>query len=302
MADAGLRRGEVDATAIGFRLGPRLNAAGRIDNAMLAYKLLASREPLETRELAEQLGRLNERRQKLTEKTVAEAEAQVEADDPAAYLYLAASKNFAPGIVGLAASRLTEAYYRPSVVVELGEEKSRGSCRSIPEFDITQALETCRELLERFGGHAAAAGFTVPTRKLEELRGRLQDLAAEQLAGVDLRPTLTIDAQLPLETVDWATQALLSQLEPCGIANPQPVLLSPGVAVADRRAIGHERRHLKLSVRDERGVAWDAIYFRQGHLAAEIPACVDVAYTLEINEWNHQKRLQLNVQDMRPAG
>lgn len=302
MADAGLRRGEVDATTIGFRLGPRLNAAGRIDKAMLAYKLLTSCELLETKGLAEQLGRLNERRQKLTEETVAEAEAQVQAGDPAAYLYLAASESFEPGIVGLAASRLTEAYYRPSVVVELGEEKSRGSCRSIPEFDITKALETCRELLERFGGHAAAAGFTVPTRKLEELRCRLQDLAAEQLAGVDLRPTLTIDAQLPLETVDWATQALLSQLEPCGIANPQPVLLSQGVTVGDRRTIGTEGKHLKLSLRDDRGVAWDAIFFRHGQLAAEIPARVDVAYTLEVNEWNHRKRLQLNVQDLRPAG
>jgi len=302
MADAGLRRGQVDATAIGFRLGPRLNAAGRIDQAILAYRLLTSREPLETKELATKLGQLNEIRQRLTEETVAEAEAQVEATDPAAYLYLAASQNFLPGIVGLAASRLTEAYYRPSVVVELGDEKSRGSCRSIPEFNITRALDQCGNLLDRFGGHAAAAGFTVPTRNLEELRKRLQAIASEKLSDVDLRPTLTIDAQVPLETVNWATQALLSQLEPCGMANPQPVLLSPGVDVRDRRAIGNDGKHLRLSLRDERGAAWDAIFFRQGHLAAEVPARVDVAYTLEINEWNHQKQLQLNVQDIRPAG
>jgi single-stranded-DNA-specific exonuclease len=301
MADASLRRGEVDATAIGFRLGPRLNAAGRIDKAMLAYMLLTSLEPLETKELAGKLGKLNEIRQRLTEETVAEAEAQVQAADPGAYLYLAASENFQPGIVGLAASRLTEAYYRPSVVVELGEKKSRGSCRSIPEFNITQALQECGDLLDRFGGHAAAAGFTVPTQRLEDLHQRLQAIAAEELSGVDLRPTLTIDAQVPLEMVDWSTQALLSQLEPCGIANPQPVLLSPGVAVEERRAIGNDGQHLKLSLRDERGAAWDAIFFRQGHLAAELPASVDIAYTLEVNEWNHRKRLQLNVQDMRPA-
>ena len=302
MAEAGLRRGDVDATAIGFRLGPRLNAAGRIDKAMLAYNLLTSREPLETRELAGELGRLNEIRQRLTEETVAEAEAQVQAADPAAYLYLAASERFQPGIVGLAASRLTEAYYRPSVVVEMGHEKSRGSCRSIPEFNITQALEECQDLLDRFGGHAAAAGFTVPTPKLEDLRQRLQAIATEKLSGVDLRPTLTIDAQVPLETVNWATQDLLTKLEPCGMANPQPVLLSPGVAVRGRRPIGNDGKHLKLSLRDEQGAAWDAVFFRQGHLATELPARVDVAYTLEVNEWNHQKRLQLNVQDMRPAG
>ncbi|MFN2186343.1 MAG: single-stranded-DNA-specific exonuclease RecJ, partial [Anaerolineae bacterium] len=149
MADASVRRGAVDATAIGFRLGPRLNAAGRLEHAMLAYDLLTNTDPLETKELAGQLGRLNQRRQELTEKTVAEAEAQLQAGDPDAFLYLVASHEFEPGIVGLAASRLTEAYYRPSVVVELGDEESRGSCRSIPEFHITKALDQCQDLLVR---------------------------------------------------------------------------------------------------------------------------------------------------------
>jgi single-stranded-DNA-specific exonuclease len=301
MADAGLRRGEVDATAIGFRLGPRLNAAGRIDTAMLAYRLLTSRDPLETRELAGTLGQLNQRRQELTEQTVAEAEAQVLADDPDARLFLAASPGFLPGIVGLAASRLTEAYYRPSVVVERGEEESRGSCRSIPEFDITAALDQCADLLIRHGGHAAAAGFTVATDKLDLLRRRLQAIAAEQLAGVELRPTLQIDAAIPLEEVDWAIHALLAQLEPCGARNPQPVLASQDVQVREQRAIGSEQQHLKLTVRDGRGVAWDAIAFRRGGLVGQVPDRVDVAYTLGVSEWNHEKRLQLVVQDLRPA-
>jgi single-stranded-DNA-specific exonuclease len=302
MANAGLRRGEVDAMAIGFRLGPRLNAAGRIDTAMLAYKLLTSREPLETKDLADRLGELNRRRQELTEETVSAAETQVLADHPDAHLYLAASEDFQAGIVGLAASRLTEAYYRPSVVVELGDVESRGSCRSIPEFNITKALETCRHLLVRFGGHAAAAGFTVATADLEDLRFRLQAIAAEELAGVELRPTLDIDLEVPLEDVDWATQGLLAQLEPCGMDNPQPVLMSPDVKVSDVRAMGAERRHLKLTLRDDRGVSWDAVYFRHGNLLGQVPDRVDVAYTLEINEWNQQKRLQLHVQDLRAAG
>ena len=299
MADAGLRRGEVDATAIGFRLGPRLNAAGRIDTAMLAYQLLTSRDPLETKELATKLGQLNQRRQELTEQTVAEAEAQVQAGDMEARLYLVASREFLPGIVGLAAGRLTEAYYRPSVVVELGDEESRGSCRSIPEFNITTALDECAGLLLRYGGHAAAAGFTIATDKLEDLRRRLQAIAAERLAGVELRPTLEIDIELPLDEVDWATYALLSELEPCGMDNPQPVLLSRNLEVRDRRAIGGERQHLRLNLRDGRGVAWDAIFFRRGDLVGQVPDRVDVAYTLEVNEWNREKRLQLNVQDLQ---
>jgi single-stranded-DNA-specific exonuclease len=302
MADANLRRGEVDATAIGFRLGPRLNAAGRIDSAMKAYRLLTSRDPLETKALAEELGKLNERRQQLTEQTVAEAEALVLAD-PAqgrdAPLFLAASASFLPGIVGLAASRLTEAYYRPSIVVELGEEKSRGSCRSIPEFNITAALDQCRDLLIRHGGHAAAAGFTVATHKLGLLREKLTAIAAKQLAGVELRPALDIDAEEPLEEVDWATHALLGELEPCGVGNSRPVLVSRDVEVRDRRAIGGEQKHLKLVLRDGRGVAWDAIFFRHGHLLEQVPGRVDVAYTLDVNEWNGGKRLQLQVQDLR---
>jgi single-stranded-DNA-specific exonuclease len=301
MADANLRRGEVDATAIGFRLGPRLNAAGRIDTAMLAYRLLTSTDQQETRELAQQLGQLNERRQTLTEQVVAEAEAQVLAGDPDAHLYLAASPEFLPGIVGLAASRLTETYYRPTVVVELGEQQSRGSCRSIPEFDITAALDRCADLLIRHGGHAAAAGFTIASDRLDALRRCLQAIAAEQLAGADLRPLLKIDAEIPLEEVDWATHALLGGLEPCGTDNPHPVLLSRGVEVRDRRAIGGEQKHLKLTLRDGRGVSWDAIYFGGGRLWDQIPARVDVAFALDVREWNHEKRLQLNVQDLRPS-
>lgn len=300
MADAGLRRGSVDATAIGFRLGPRLNAAGRIDTAMLAYDLLTNTSVLETRELAGQLGRLNQRRQELTEKTVAEAEAQVQASDPNVHLYLVASKEFLPGIVGLAASRLTEAYYRPSVVVEMGPEESRGSCRSIPEFHITDALDECKDLLVRHGGHAAAAGFTIDTDKLDVLRERLQAIAAEELSEVELRPALEIDLELPLEEVSWATHGLLERIEPTGMGNPQPVLSSPGVEVRNMRDIGGGK-HLKLVLRDGRGAAWDAIWFRRGHLLDQVPGRVDVAYTLDANEWNNRRRLQLHVQDLRPA-
>jgi single-stranded-DNA-specific exonuclease len=299
MADASVRRGAVDATAIGFRLGPRLNAAGRLEHAMLAYDLLTNTDPLETRAMADQLGRLNQRRQELTEKTVAEAEAQVGASDPDAFLYLVASHEFEPGIVGLAASRLTEAYYRPSVVVEVGQQESRGSCRSIPEFHITRALDQCQDLLVRHGGHAAAAGFTIETGKLDLLRERLQAIAAEELSGAELQPVLEIDQELPLEEVSWATHDLLGMLEPTGMGNPEPVLCSPGVEVRDKRALSGGK-HLKLALRDGRGAAWDAIWFRQGHLIDHIPGRVDVAYTLDANEWNHRRQLQLLVQDLRP--
>lgn len=301
LADAAIRRGDVDAEAIGFRLGPRLNAAGRIDSALLAYRLLSSKDPLETRALAQRLGELNQHRQKLTQETVDAAQEQILKDHPDAQLYMAASKSFMPGIVGLAASRLTDTYYRPSIVVELGDEESRGSCRSIPEFHITWALEQCSDILVRFGGHAAAAGFTVATQNLDVLRRRLQALASEQLADVELRPILELDAEIPLEQVDWDTHAALEQMEPCGVGNPRPVLLSRGVQVRSVRATGGEHQHLKLVLRDNRGVSWDAIAFGRGELSATVPGLVDVAYSLTVNEWNRERRLQLNVQDLRAA-
>ena len=301
MADAGLRRGEVDSTAIGFRLGPRLNAAGRLEHAMLAYDLLTKTDGLETKNLAERLGELNRRRQQLTDETVAAAEAQVLADDPEARLYLAASPDFKPGILGLAASRLTEAYYRPSVVVEWGEEESRGSCRSIPEFHITAALDECQDLLIRHGGHSAAAGFTVATSNLPALRERLQAIAAERLAGVELRPSLKIDAVLPLEEAGWPVQDLLSQVEPCGAENPTPVLLSRDVEVREVKAMGVDQKHLKLVLRDRRGVTWDAVLFRGGNLRDQVPSRIDVAYCLKASEWNGERRLQLEVQDLQAS-
>jgi single-stranded-DNA-specific exonuclease len=299
MAAAGLRRGEVDATAIGFRLGPRLNAAGRLDTAMTAYELLTSRDLLHTQHLARQLDGLNQRRQELTEEMLALAEARI-LEAPEAHLYLVADQEFRPGIVGLVASRLTEAHYRPSAVVELGQHESRGSCRSIPEFDITQALDQCADLLIRYGGHAAAAGFTVATHNLEALRLRLQAIAAERLAGVELRPRLDLDVEVPLEDVSWATHALLQQMEPCGAGNPQPVLFSRSVQVREVRSMGSDGQHLKLMLRDGRGIAWDAVFFRQGRRGEQVPGRIDVAYTLEAREWNG-KRLQLNIQDLRAA-
>ncbi|MBN1659914.1 MAG: single-stranded-DNA-specific exonuclease RecJ [Anaerolineae bacterium] len=300
MADAGVRPGQVDAEAIGFRLGPRLNAAGRIDSAMLAYYLLTETDPATTATLAAKLGELNRRRQEMTEEMVAEAESQMEVGDPDAHLYLVGGGDYNPGIVGLAASRLVEQYYRPVIVVSVGEMISRGSCRSIPEFHITQALDECRDLLIRHGGHQAAAGFTVHTQNLDALRRRLQEIAADRLAEVERRAALDVDAQVPLEEVGWDTLDLVRCMEPCGAENARPVLASRGVTVVRRKATSGGK-HLSLVLRDGNGVAWDAIYFRQGALVDYVPDRVDVAYTLGVREWNGNRRLQLTVEDLRPA-
>jgi len=298
ISQAGVRPGQITATTIGYILGPRLNAAGRLDTAMASYNLLTSSSPAEAESLALELEKVNHERQRLTVETLERAREQVLAMGEEEKLFFVAAEDYLPGIVGLVAQRLTEEFYRPSVVVELGKEVSRGSARSIPEFNITAALDQCRDLLVRYGGHAAAAGFTVANANLEPLAERLRQMAMHQLEGLELLPTLPVDAEVDLSEINWATYALLEQLEPFGYANPAPLLLSRGVLVRDARLVGEG--HLKMTLSDGR-VVWDAIAFHQGEWVGKLPPSLDIVYTLEVNEWNGEKRLQLNVKDLRPS-
>jgi len=303
MQKAGVKPGEVNAVAIGFRLGPRLNAAGRLSSAMLSYNLLRTTDDAQGAELAQTLDELNRRRQQLTLETLEQVQAEIEEErEEDAFLYLVAGKDILAGIAGLVAGRLTEALYRPTVVVERGKDSSRGSARSIPEFNITTALDRCVDLLESHGGHAAAAGFKMKTEDLPELKAELQEIAKIKLSEEEeLVPTLAIDAEVRLEELNWATYALLQQFEPCGHDNPTPLLVSRDVQVRDHRTVGAEGRHLKLTLSDG-SKAWDSIAFRQGEWASQMPKRIDVAYTLEMNKWNDRSRLQLNVRDLRRSG
>jgi len=303
LEEAKLQPGRVDATAIGFVLGPRLNAAGRLDTAKISYDLLTAPDVLTARPLAAKLSELNRQRQELTQQRVTQAKNLIAGDRPDRFLYLLSHPDFEPGIVGLVAGRLTEELYRPTLVAEVGPETTHGSARSIPEFNVTAALDECSELLERHGGHAAAAGFTVRNEKLARLAARLEEIASRELAGRELQPSLAIDAAVELGDLDWAVHDLLRQLEPCGYANPQPVFAALGVELAGYRQVGTDRQHLKLSVRDPHGgQEWDAIAFRQGHWFGQLAPRIDVAFTLEANEFNGERRLQLNVKDLRKAG
>jgi single-stranded-DNA-specific exonuclease len=304
---SGLRPGAVDASAIGFVLGPRLNAAGRLSTADISYRLLTAPDAWIASPLASQLEQLNARRQQLTAEMVALARQILESDGDARHLYFVANPDFPPGIVGLVAGKLADDLYRPVVVAERGPTLAHGSARSIPEFNITAALDECRDLLERHGGHAAAAGFTVLNGRLEELQRRLEEIAARQLSGQELVPKLEIDALVDLADLDWAAAQILQQLEPCGYANPQPIFASLNLEVVDHRTVGKDGQHLKLMVRDPEAtgpqarVVRDAIAFRMGGWAEQLPRRVDMAYTFEINEFNGEARLQLNVKDLRPA-
>jgi len=297
-AEAQLRPETVTAGTVGFVLGPRLNAAGRLDNAMASYNLLTTPAPEEAGQLAQKLGAQNRERQQLMLQMVEQARQEVlkRGDEP---VYVLASPAYAVGIAGLVASRITEEFYRPSIVIALDENESKGSARSISAFHITQALDTCKDLLVKHGGHAAAAGLTIKNENIDALREALNHIAQEQLTDEDWIPALKIDGTLSLPQVNGETWALLEGLQPFGMGNPTPTFVSHNAQLREARPVGSERPALKLKLSDGRAV-WDAIYF--GEVASErLTARIDVVYTMQSRTWNGQDRLELVVKDLRPT-
>lgn len=302
---AGLVQGKVTSTDISFMLGPRLNAAGRLDDAVLAYKLLLADDPAAAQGFAEELNKANRRRQEMTKEI--QQVARQQADDLGKTerpIVILDSADFPAGLVGLVAARLVEDLGRPVLMLERGETTSRGSARSVPDFNIIEALTSCDDLFVRYGGHSAAAGFTIETEKLPELEERLLAYAAERLPDTEQLPPLDIDAEVPLAHLSWELLAQIAVLEPFGQANPQPVLMSRRVHVSGAWPRGAEGQHLKLRIDDGRGgPSFDAIAFRLGNLAgyfAKYP-WIDIAYVLEAHEWNGNRTLQLNIKDLRRA-
>ena len=303
---ATLKGGTITSQTIGYVLGPRLNAAGRLGDAMASYRLLITSSSAEAQELALELEERNRQRKDLTLQVLEEARKQIEGQESEPIL-IAQGEGFPCGVVGLVASRLSEEFYRPAVVIELGEEESRGSARSIPEFDITKALDECRDLLLRYGGHSQAAGFTVKSEDLPTLEERLRDIGAGQLSDLELVPTLSIDAEVPLTDLEPAIFAAVQTLEPFGQSNPPPTFLSRGVEVREARLVGQAHLRLTLtdptgSCKDKRGrVLWDGIAFGRGEEVNTLPRYIDLVYVPEIQWWNNQERLQLRVLDLRPT-
>lgn len=296
----GVKAGYITAESVGFALGPRINAAGRLDHAYTAAKLLATNNLLQARSWADDLNDLNRRRQHLTAELTEKAEALI-GDVESAHLLIAIDESFVSGVVGLVASRLRENYYRPSIVLERGPEESHGSCRSIPEFHITHALDQVADLLERYGGHAQAAGLTIRNKNIPAFIERMSAIAAEQLRHEDLFPTLAIDAEIALSDIDWALQETLGQLEPTGAANATPIFMTRNVQVLNHRAVGRDFAHLQLEVAQDPLHSCKAVAFSQGAWTGNLPSHIDIVYMLGVNEWRGRRTLQLNIQDLRPA-
>ena len=298
---SGLQPGAITSSDIGFVLGPRLNAAGRLDSALAALQLLSTEDVAAAGLLAQQLNDQNRQRQEITRQIQAEAERLAFERVPHPLLLFAAREDFNPGVVGLAASRLVERFYRPAIVAHKGDEYTRASCRSIPEFHITDALDKCAELLEHHGGHAAAAGFTVRNDNLPLLIEQLDFLAAEKLAGLDPRPVLVPDQEISLWDLKPEIIGYMQWLQPTGYGNPEALFVSRNLRITRSRTVGRESAHLKLTVTDG-FITYDAIAFNAGDWIDHLPPRIDLVYTFELNEFNGRTSLQLNVRDLKPSG
>ncbi len=301
---AKLQPERVDSYALAFVLAPPLNAAGRLGEADPAIKLLLERDEAAAEELAQLLHRTNRLRRDRETQILQEAEAALAADRLAAgeRVITLSGEDWPHGVIGIVASRLAERYYRPAVLISLEGGEGRGSARSIPGFDITAALGSCADLLERFGGHAGAAGFTIRPSRVEDLRKGLNGYAATRLHGEMLQPLIELDGSLKASEINIELARQLRLLEPFGAGNPSPLFCSAGWELKSWRLVGAEREHLKLNLARD-GYSAEPIFFSAAALESSLARGrrLDLAFNLREGSYLERPTLDMVLRDLRGA-
>ncbi len=292
--------GKLNTGLIGFSMAPRLNAAGRLTSAEIGVRLLTTEDEAEAAKLAAELDAENCQRQAIEKSILAEAQEMVTAQGGAKSVIVLAKEGWHAGVVGIVASRLVDKYYVPVVMISIGEDYGKGSCRSIDSFDIYGALCATSGCLLQFGGHHQAAGLTIAPDRIDEFRAALEEYAQKNLSPSDYLPVQKIDSQLDsIREIDDKLLAELDQLEPYGMGNPHPVLALKGAAIAEPTAIGAESEHLKFAVK-ENGAQISAIMWRNGSYSTALYDGVkaDIAFVPEINNYRGVKEVRLRITDI----
>ncbi|MCI7329897.1 MAG: single-stranded-DNA-specific exonuclease RecJ [Selenomonadaceae bacterium] len=288
---------------IGFRLGPRLNSAGRMRSARLGVELLMSETLEEALPLAEQLNELNAKRQEVEQDICAQAEAQLATEDvDALSAIVVAGEDWHPGVIGIVGSRLVEQYYKPVIVCSIRKDGTcKGSCRSIEGLHMYEALRACKDDLLQFGGHAQAAGLSLQVDKLDDLRRDFCAYAKEHLKPEDYVPRVRIEAELAPEDITEELIGEVALLEPFGEGNPQPAFGVRQIQGWGARAIGKGGEHLRFNVGSQSGrIA--VLFWRHSELVSTVNnEALDIVYEPQINEWNGQRSIQLMAQSVEPA-
>ncbi|HKQ18541.1 MAG TPA: single-stranded-DNA-specific exonuclease RecJ [Candidatus Eisenbacteria bacterium] len=298
---AGLKTRRVESGHVAYILAPRINAAGRLGNAESGVRLLLSTEPSAAAIIAESLEEDNTNRKKIDESTLEDALVQLRrygAELPPAIVLW--SDRWHPGVLGIVASRLIERFHRPTILVACDGEEGKGSGRSVPGFDVHQALQECSEYLIGFGGHSYAAGLTIQAENLEAFRDRLCAVVTARIRPDDYIPKLAIDGPILLDDLNEDLVQFLDRLSPFGIGNAEPLFIADDVRLASPPMVV-SRNHLKMSIR-QNGREMDCIGFGMGHMAGPLTTeagRISVAFVPTINVWQNRARLQLKLRDIQ---
>jgi single-stranded-DNA-specific exonuclease len=296
--------GEMTAYDLGFRIGPRINAAGRMDAGRAVIELFEAKEKSEARRLAEHLDSRNSERKEVQREIFNRAIEEFESGaERSAQTHAAviAGDGWHRGVIGLAASKIAERLHRPCVVISLDGDVGHGSARSIEAYHLFDGLTVCRDLLDKFGGHSHAAGLAIRREHIPEFRRRLNEHAASCLTEEDLEPVLSIDAEVPARALGFQLSQDLNALEPFGAGNPRPVFATRGFRVLSEPQVIKEQ-HLKLRVAGDDNRPIEALWWRGLEESEQTPRVnerIDLAYEFEATRWQGDVRLQLNVKDLR---
>lgn len=307
--EAGIQKGNIGTYEVGFIIGPRLNAMGRMVHALDTLRLLCTNDMNKARSLAHILGLTNKERQQLTFETTLHAKTllnqQTAATQKSKKIIFLYHESYNQGVIGLVAGRLMEEFYLPAIVISKGEEFSKASARSISGFNIIEAIRETSDLLVNCGGHPMAAGFTVETVKLEILQKRIEDLAEKKIPDEKLERTLKIDLEVELSDINWGGFGKVSEFAPFGMGNPEPVFCLKDIVVQNFQTMGIDGKHLKLFISNKDGHLIEALGFGMGNLASELikqqekGKTIDLAFIISSNIWNGNKKLQLKIKDVK---
>jgi len=295
---AGIEKGKIGAYEVGYIVGPRINASGRMDDPMEALRLLCTSDENRAISLAQKIDQKNRERQELMRQTSIHARDLWLKEDGKSALIFVYHQSYEHGVIGLVASRLKDEFYRPAIVLAPRKDHWVGSARSIDEFSIVEAIRACADLLGEHGGHPKAAGFNVSPEKLEEVKKRLTIRAEESLDKSKLTSKIEIEAEVELTDLNLALYQELEKFTPFGIGNPQPVFASRQAKVSNLKRVGAHNQHLKLKID-----GFGAIAFGKGELLPQLSMAkpVDIAYNFILNKWNKQKKLELRLRDIKIA-
>ncbi|TSC86315.1 MAG: single-stranded-DNA-specific exonuclease [Microgenomates group bacterium Gr01-1014_7] len=287
--ESGISLGEIGSYEVGYMIGPRLNAMGRLEHAIDSLRLLCTRDPQKARALAKLLGETNTARQKMTADALTQAKVLVNIEKK---IHVLMHKSWSPGIIGLIAGKITEEYYRPAIAISLGETVSKGSARSIDGINIVEVIRKHADILVDVGGHPAAAGFSILTKHVKLLKKKLEETVLDL---PEEERVLEIDAAVTISNLNMQLLKQLQKFEPFGFGNPRPIFASKGARISDIKTVG-SGKHLKFKIGSV-----DVIGFGMGELQAILSngQVVDLAYTPEIDNYNGFEKIQLKMKDIK---